>query len=49
MTDLQHLLMTLEYEEEDKKKFIKTVATLQRLMTIKQKTLEEELGGVLSD
>ena len=49
MTDLQHILKTLEYEEKEKKKVTKTVGTIQRLMTIKVKTLEEELGGVLAN
>ena len=49
MTDLEHILTTLEYTEEDKKRVTKFVGTLQRLMTIKQKPLEEELGGVLAD
>ena len=49
MTDLEHILKTLEYEEEDKKNFTKGVGTLRRLLTIKRKTLEEELGGVLAN
>ena len=44
MTDLEHMLKTLEYEEEDKKEVTRSVCTLRRLMTIKQKTLEQELG-----
>ena len=49
MTDLEHILKTLEYEEEDKKKVTKSVGTLRRLLTIKRKTLEVELGGVIAD
>ena len=48
MKGLEHILTTLEYEEEDKKEVTKLIGTLRRLMTLKWTTLEDKLG-VLSD
>ena len=49
MTDLEHILKTLEYEEEDKKKVTNCIGTLRRLLKIKKETLKDELGGVIAD
>ena len=49
MTDLEHILKTLDYDEEDMKKVVKSVGTIRKLLTVKRETLERELGGVTAD
>ena len=49
MTDLEHILRTLEYDEEDMKKVVNSVGTIRKLLTVKRETLERELGGVTAD
>ena len=48
MTDFKHILITLEYSEEDKREVIKVIGTLRRLMLLKRSILESKLG-ILAD